>query len=580
MTSSQQARQSLGNLSELFTGILGTDAATIGAETPEVPPGDRLAEEIKAAIMKESAKRRLASMAAAQQHAEKSYADYAILWATPEALEQEIIQCITRAFRYDGNHRSTGEFPTWDTDTMYSRETLAGMPSQLENIETLISNIKDYVTVEVADNVDKIMAELEADTSLFSASVGVATTASVRKSIESANTDTLAIAAAASAAANTAKMKEAASKSQHNLMVRRNTELHDLDQLCSAAEDRIIELTEFQRAARNARNQLDHSSTGFADVTEESKYDKIIERERAELILQTNKRNVKAVNMLGIATRVVRQKTDNKIFKSDDFKKIAELKIWTTDTANTDTTKQLRQLLANWATINIEEIWSIAPFIARLCETGVAGWKIPLIAQLTDGNNVAQSDETRSATELLMPHLEAFGFVSGEPTSDEITAYNTGPGGLTESKQIEDYLKAKKTYRMIQTYVQQSQKAYSELYLFLQTDIKTMCLEEGCYLELRQMKMERGSRSERSGFDVDGERGIRSSAGSFKNGVLYVNEANPLGIKEYKPHFDKKIKGVDRVKEFKGKFDKKFAKKRGKFVPRIKGGTGAKKSRR
>ena len=67
MTSSQQARQSLGNLSELFTGILGTDAATIGAETPEVPPGDRLAEEIKAAIMKESAKTRLASMAAAQQ---------------------------------------------------------------------------------------------------------------------------------------------------------------------------------------------------------------------------------------------------------------------------------------------------------------------------------------------------------------------------------------------------------------------------------------------------------------------------------------------------------------------------------
>ena len=73
---------------------------------------------------------------------------------------------------------------------------------------------------------------------------GAATTASVRKSIESANTDTLAIAVAASAAANTAKMKEAASKSQHNLMVRRNTELHDMDQLCRAAEDRIIELKE------------------------------------------------------------------------------------------------------------------------------------------------------------------------------------------------------------------------------------------------------------------------------------------------------------------------------------------------
>ena len=64
--------------------------------------------------------------------------------------------------------------------------------------------------------------------------------------------------------------------------------------------------------------------------------------------------------MLGVATRVIRQKTDNKIFKSEDLKKIADLKIWTTDTANTDTTKQLRHLLANWATVNIEEVWSIA----------------------------------------------------------------------------------------------------------------------------------------------------------------------------------------------------------------------------
>ena len=52
-------------------------------------------------------------------------------------------------------------------------------------------------------------------------------------------------------------------------------------------------------------------------MSEESKYDPIIERERAELTLQKNKRNVMAVEMLGIAARVVRQKTDNKIFKSD-----------------------------------------------------------------------------------------------------------------------------------------------------------------------------------------------------------------------------------------------------------------------
>ena len=85
---------------------------------------------------------------------------------------------------------------------------------------------------------------------------------------------------------------------------------------------------------------------------------------------------------------------------------------------------------------------------------------------------------------MLVLHLEALGFASGEPTKDEVTAYKAGSGGLTVDKQIDDYLKANKihVYGMIRIYVEQSQKAYSELYLFLQSDIKTMCLEEGCYL--------------------------------------------------------------------------------------------------
>ena len=37
MTSSQQARESLGNLTDLFTGMLGTDIATGGA-TPDTAP--------------------------------------------------------------------------------------------------------------------------------------------------------------------------------------------------------------------------------------------------------------------------------------------------------------------------------------------------------------------------------------------------------------------------------------------------------------------------------------------------------------------------------------------------------------
>lgn len=51
--------------------------------------------------------------------------------------------------------------------------------------------------------------------------------------------------------------------------------------------------------------------------------------------------------------------------------------------------------------------------------------------------------------------------------------------------------------------------------------------------------------------------------GSFKNGVLYVNETNPLGLKEKKP---KMLKAKELYKPegktFKGKFDKKFATKR------------------
>ena len=94
--------------------------------------------------------------------------------------------------------------------------------------------------------------------------------------------------------------------------------------------------------------------------------------------------------------------------------------------------------------------------------------------------------------------------------------------------------------------------------------------------KLQQLKMERGSRAERSGGDVDGERGIRSSVGSFKNGVLHVNESNPLGLKTKKP---KMLKAKDLYKPegktFKGKFDKKFAAKRGSGKKK-----GGKKKRR
>ena len=50
MTSSMQARESLGSLSELFTPMLGEEAAAIGAHAPDASPEDKLADEIKKVI--------------------------------------------------------------------------------------------------------------------------------------------------------------------------------------------------------------------------------------------------------------------------------------------------------------------------------------------------------------------------------------------------------------------------------------------------------------------------------------------------------------------------------------------------
>ena len=51
-----QARESLGSLSELFTPMLGEEAAAIGAHAPDASPEDKLADEIKKVITEESAK--------------------------------------------------------------------------------------------------------------------------------------------------------------------------------------------------------------------------------------------------------------------------------------------------------------------------------------------------------------------------------------------------------------------------------------------------------------------------------------------------------------------------------------------
>ena len=157
MTSSMQARESLGSLSELFTPMLGEEAAAIGAHAPGASPEDKLADDIKKVIAEESAKIRTTSMTEAKLKAEQFHTEHTLTWMPPEELENEVISTLIKAFRYDAIAKGTEGMTSWDTDRYYTSETIGIMPSQKENIDDLISKIRTLVTMEVADSVNKIM---------------------------------------------------------------------------------------------------------------------------------------------------------------------------------------------------------------------------------------------------------------------------------------------------------------------------------------------------------------------------------------------------------------------------------------
>ena len=130
----------------------------------------------------------------AKLKAEQFHTDHTLTWMPPEELENEVIIMLIKAFRYDKIARTTTGMASWDTERLYTSETLGIMPSQKENVDDLISKIRILVTMEVAESVDKIMAELEVDTALFCGPSDAATRTSVRKSIEIATTETLRVA--------------------------------------------------------------------------------------------------------------------------------------------------------------------------------------------------------------------------------------------------------------------------------------------------------------------------------------------------------------------------------------------------
>ena len=113
MTSSMQARESLGSLSELFTPMLGEEAAAIGAHAPDASPEDKLADDIKKVIAEESAKIRTTSMTEAKLKAEQFHTEHTLTWMPPEELENEVISTLIKAFRYDAIAKGTEGMTSW-----------------------------------------------------------------------------------------------------------------------------------------------------------------------------------------------------------------------------------------------------------------------------------------------------------------------------------------------------------------------------------------------------------------------------------------------------------------------------------
>ena len=186
-------------------------------------------------------------------------------------------------------------------------------------------------------------------------------------------------------------------------------------------------------------------------------------------------RNTSAIRMLGIATRVVRQRNDNKGWKSDELKAIEKMKLWEQgDVSTKDTTKALKHSLANWATINIDETWAISPFIARLCESGVGGWTVPCDQILRDKTGELRvKDKTKTAAENMLIAWKSVGFTTEDPTAEEIATYKAENGKTLHADKLQDGVVTEQL--IIQdlevvtgTFRNQSVAAYKEMYTHLE----------------------------------------------------------------------------------------------------------------
>ena len=81
-----------------------------------------------------------------------------------------------------------------------------------------------------------------------------------------------------------------------------------------------------RRSPKDTRNKLPAYDSKKQDLAVEEKIQDIIRIGKNDMEASIDLRNTTAITMLVIATRVVRQRNDNKGWKSDDLKAIDKLK--------------------------------------------------------------------------------------------------------------------------------------------------------------------------------------------------------------------------------------------------------------
>ena len=297
---------------------------------------------------------------------------------------------------------------------------------------------------------------------------------SVRASVTSVLDKTLSASAATAAESATRKDKI---KEQTELLKERVKQLHSIDRRVKESARRIADEYKNLQTAKDARNKLAASHSRNQDLTTEEKINDIIKIEKSDMETSIDLRNTTAIKMLGIATRVVRQRNDNKGWKSDDLKAIDKLRLWEqSETSTKGTTKALKHALANWATINIDELWALSPFIARLCESGVGGWKVPCDNITRDKTGeLLTKDKSKTPAENMLIAWNKVGFSVEDPTAAEIADYQATHSKLPPEKLTDEAVTQQLMIMEMEvatgTYRDESVAAYKEMYSHLGKDL-------------------------------------------------------------------------------------------------------------